>query len=192
MPRVLDKYNLKMMGITPSIVKEVMDENALLKSQFPKGHISTTSTQLTDSAEDLTIENVKIKGATEQVQYEGRNLLSSSFEQGARSNENGTTLISSNQYVRTSNPIDVQSSTQYVVSLNGELKYGNVLFYNNDTFISQASTSSAFSTPNDCNKINIQFYNPTQITPTSMGNAQLELGSSIHDFEPYVGRTTSP
>ena len=74
MPRVLEKYNMKDLGSARAI-KILMQENASLKNALPTAHILTTSTQLTDSAEDLPIEHVKIKGATSQQQYEGYNLL---------------------------------------------------------------------------------------------------------------------
>ena len=66
MPRVLEKYNMKDLGSARAI-KILMQENASLKNALPTAHISTTSTQLTDSAEDLPIENVKLKMQTSQV-----------------------------------------------------------------------------------------------------------------------------
>ena len=48
-------------------IDALVEENSTLKKQIPTEHISTTSTQLTDSAEDLEIENVVIKGAMSQV-----------------------------------------------------------------------------------------------------------------------------
>jgi hypothetical protein len=53
----------------------LVTENTAFKKQISTEHISTSSTQLTDSAEGLQIENVKIKGQTSQEQYEGYNLL---------------------------------------------------------------------------------------------------------------------
>ena len=48
-------------------IDALVEENSTLKKQISTAHISTTSTQLTDSAEDLPIENVKLKMQTSQV-----------------------------------------------------------------------------------------------------------------------------
>ena len=60
-------------------IDALVEENSTLKKQIPTAHISTTSTQLTDSADELPIEHVKLKGATSQQQYEGYNLIDSSI-----------------------------------------------------------------------------------------------------------------
>ena len=59
-------------------IDRLVEENTAFKKQISTDHISTTSIQLTDSAEDLPIENVKLKGQTSQEQYEGYNLVDSS------------------------------------------------------------------------------------------------------------------
>lgn len=48
-------------------IDALVTENSTMKKQFSTSHASGTSFQLTDSAEDLPIEHVKIEGATSQA-----------------------------------------------------------------------------------------------------------------------------
>ena len=58
-------------------IDALVEENSTLKKQQLKGQASGSSIQLTDSAEGLEIENVKLKGAMSQNTYNGYNLLNS-------------------------------------------------------------------------------------------------------------------
>ena len=71
-------------------IDALVEENSTLKKQIPTAHISTTSTQLTNSAEGLPIENVAIWGATSQDSYNGYNIFN--INEISNSSSNGISL----------------------------------------------------------------------------------------------------
>ena len=127
-----------------------------------------------------------IKGETTQTTYTGSNLMSSAFEQGARSNTTGGGAFYSTNYVRTINPITVSASTKYTVALNGVLYAGDIHFFNGETFLSRVTSNETFTTPSNCDNINVQFFNANGITTSDMGLPQLNKGEAIQPYEPYV------
>ena len=88
-------------------IDALVEENSTLKKQQLKGQASGSSIQLTDSAEDLEIENVVIKGATEQAQYEGKNL----YNVNTSKSSSESTIIYDDYSVLTTN--NTGSSTRY-------------------------------------------------------------------------------
>ena len=68
-------------------IDALVEENSTLKKQIPTEHISTTSIQLTNSAEGLPIENVAIWGATSQDSYNGYNIFNINEISNSSSNE---------------------------------------------------------------------------------------------------------
>ena len=91
MPRVLEKYNMKDLGSARAI-KILMQENASLKNALPTAHISTTSTQLTNSAEGLPIENVALCGAVSQETTTGKQLFDNSMTETISVNTTKSTI----------------------------------------------------------------------------------------------------
>lgn len=185
-------------------------ENSAFKKQISTSHISTTSTQLTDSAEDLPIEHVKIKGATSQVQYEGKNLWggisytkssnSVDFEQksdgsiivNGTSTGNASSLMSadavSNGYTKT------LSAGTYVLS--GGTSNVILQFVRSDGSTVASTTSQEFSKTFTLSAETVAFVRANVENGVTVNNEtvyiQLEPGSTAHDWEPYVGGQASP
>lgn len=166
-------------------IDALVEENSAFKKQISTAHISTTSTQLTDSAEGLPIENVKLKMQTSQVQYEGRNLFNKDTAvSGYRLLQDGTLAIASDYFV--TDFIEVNSSSSYVKNSPTADVYHRFAFYentNDDSFISVSNLNTG-NTPANCNYL--RFCGLL----TEIDTAQLELGSTAHDWEPFVGRTS--
>lgn len=188
-------------------------ENTVFKKQIPTAHISTTSTQLTDSAEDLPIENVKIKGATSQQQYEGYQLLDiSQISNQTISNiqvvvdaENGTIALNGTASESFVLNIPIQSiSAETVVSYgaNNPVSSEGIQL----RFSQSASTSTIFGgkvlSETYSKKENLTLSNETDLfqvriaSGTTLSNFVLKpilnLGNTVKSYEPYTGGQASP
>ena len=161
-----------------------------------------------DSGKTINISNLKIQlelgsTATDYEQYGVqpspefpsdlisvgyKNIVSSSLEQNAWSNSNGTGTIWSNQYIRTQDFIKVDKSTTYRLSYIYSNKYGNILSYDsNKNFINSIDIPSSliFTTSNNTAYIKLNFYNSNGISPDDISNLQITKGNQLHSYIPY-------
>lgn len=125
-------------------IDALVEENSTLKKQQLKGQASGSSIQLTYSAEGLEIENVVIKGATEQAQYEGKNL----YNVNTSKSSSESTIIYDDYSVLTTNntgsstrytpdyktvSTDLQTNTDYwaVIEIKAVSGEGQIYFFSN-------------------------------------------------------------
>ena len=128
------------------------------------------------------------KGQTEQVQYQGINIFDGEVETGNYNATTGEKTAGSNY--RSVNYTSVSANETYIFSINGVGKAINVLEYQSDkTYIGNTiiPAGNSFTTSANCAYINI-------FSGAGDGNEkwQIEKGSTIHDYEPFVGGTASP
>lgn len=132
---------------------------------------------------------VKTVTGENTINVVGRNLFSSSLEQGARSNVDGTSNITSNLYVRTVTKIKVIPNTTYYLSFEKNIETtvsGDIQEYSKDqTFIRRLNLTMPFTTSSETKYLNIQFFNTNGISPSDIYNIQLEKGSTSTTYEPY-------
>jgi len=188
-------------------------ENTVFKKQIPTAHISTTSIQLTDSADGMSIENVKLKGATWQEQYEGYNLWN-----GTRRAINGTvvdevvetTALSYHGWlnVYSNQAISLSANQDYYLSCEIRIKSGSAekLNYFRPTDYPADSTKVFVQNPNLSSNYQRFICKVTATTAVKVGgigfqitdgtDAVLEcknfmISTTNVAYEPYVGRTAS-
>ena len=125
-------------------IDALVEENSTLKKQQLKGQATGSSIQLTDSAEGLEIENVVIKGATEQAQYEGKNLYNVNTSKASSEstiiyddysvltiNNTGSSTRYTPDYKNVST--DLQTNTDYwaVIEIKAVSGEGQIYFFSN-------------------------------------------------------------
>ena len=142
------------------------------------------------------ITSAQLDGDTYQQSYTGKNLFSSTLEDGYYSQSTGEKVGSSSEAVRSATPSAVQASTQYCFSVNGTIyATGFRLFcYKPDmTFISTTTTSTGtFTTPAECGYVNFHSTGLKTSYPNNDELIQIELGSTATSYEPYCGGVPSP
>lgn len=132
----------------------------------------------------------QLLGNAEQTTYSGKNLCPNPLEYGIY-DESGVKSGSDTGSVRSTTQLKVAPSTQYIFSCNGE-KINTWLYeYDaNGAYISgtrRLISRTAFTTGSTTHFVT--FFKGSD---TGLTGYQLELGSTVTSFEPYVGGTPAP
>ena len=172
-------------------------ENDTFRSYVSKiNDIYTNWTKVTGEGTELTLNNTKkgrmvlvLKGNTSQLQYTGYNLFNDYIEVGTI-NSNGNNADSTAN-MRNHDFIEITENTTYTISINESVNIAIRYYNENKTFMSSGTTSASpntFTTPADVKYARFVFVSSTNTD----AEVQLELGSTAHDWEPFVGGQPSP
>lgn len=99
-------------------------------------------------------------------------------------------ILYDNSTYATTGKIPVDASTQYIFSA-GDLRSKYVEYFSGDsgeTYQSRENVDGAFTTPSGCTYVAVMFFGTSHTTAqynAAIAVAQLEKGSTVHDFKPY-------
>lgn len=151
----------------------------------------------------MTIEN---EDETQSQNYEinlGKNLWKNTTLQVAERNTTTGELATASVWVINTEPQDVQSNTTYTVSQKETPCQYRILYFNDTTYLSYEQNNinltngykhTTFTTPNNCNKVYVQFRSTLEVIASTGGysmnvnaitNVQLEKGSTATTYVSY-------
>ena len=164
-----------------------VDTTKQYQVQTLKGQTTQSGTPTPTSPQPINITTGR-----QVVSVCGTNLFDGIFEQGARSNINGSAFNNAN-YVRSKNQTPVQPNTQYTIkcTFSDNTNGGDIHYLDaNKTFLSRDTigTLSTKTTPSNCYYINIQYYNANGITPSNVLTSQINKGNTDLPYEEYKGQ----
>lgn len=174
----------------------------------PKAHTTTTATgnpiEVTITEQAGKLESFQLDGDTFQQSYTGKNLLNPNQTWTNQTIDTSGNIVSNNN-TALSDYISVQAGQSYVFSqtqLTATNYLPNIVSYFNSskTWIGRGQVLNldpqTFTTPENCAYIRFGYYSASGLNPNNLWqlitNAQLEAGSTVSAYEPFVGGTPSP
>lgn len=190
-------------------IDALVEENTTLKAQIPTGHKKVSSITLTDASEGLPIENVAIWGATSQDSYNGYNIfnineISNSSSNGISLSVNGNNITLSGTATagafiifNLTNPISLSNGDSLTLSKTAVAEVtGQTILRdasnNSIVKLNHNALSTTYTATADITLTKLVFYVSNGVTINYTFKLQIENGSTVHDWEPYVGGTSSP
>ena len=131
-----------------------------------------------------------------------RNLWNNTLEVAERDTSTGAKTTTSNVWVVNINAIDVKDNTTYTISQKETPTQYRFSYFNNSSYLSYLNTTRdtnngyknyTFTTPNNCNKLYIQFRSTLEkiaqgsytMTTSDITNVQLTESSNVLPYVPY-------
>ena len=126
------------------------------------------------------------------LQINGKNLINitdTGISSGYYYDSEGSASTADARFIKVGPAVKVEPLTKYILSSN--LNIYTVWFFNANTSISKkylynSSNITAFTTPENCNRLRISLYNTSGVADTSAFEwIQLEKGNTVTNFEKY-------
>lgn len=161
---------------------------------------ATTASTTIAAGTTCTISNIQVEEGSQATAFEpfngqdyeinlGKNLWDTTVENGGL-DANGNTFVSTTQ-LRSIGYVEVEPNTEYSFSNTNNLVVDRICYYSgNKTFIERGAylNTGVFTTPNNgCRyaRLVIRATNGSDITPSSLVNAQLEKGYTASSYSAY-------